>query len=123
MRASSSTTSTVGRIFFNRSRLPRAAASPASSSRNIRCWLILYGEFEDKSTAVRRTIVNADEAMMVADDRRDDRQTKAGAAAFGREVRLKNPRAQARFDPHAVVGDFERHNPARDFETRGDADA
>src|SRR5579859_7194519 len=91
IRSSSSTTKTV--VFTLFLPMPELASTELCAdepdtklcsdllgiSHKSRILLIFYGKLEDKSTAVRWSIMHANEAMMIGYDRRDDRQTKSGA--------------------------------------------
>ena len=58
--------------------------------------------------AARLVVAHADEALVIGDDRRHDRQAEPGAVGLGREVRLEDARPRLRRHADAVVGDLER---------------
>src|SRR5271167_1513771 len=97
IRSSSSTTSTVSFTTFlwtNR----RAPGLSKRLGQNLGELLLFYRKLEHESTSPGRVVAHPDEAVMVGDDRGNDRQAQAGAALAGGKVGLENPRAHRRRD-------------------------
>src|SRR5208282_4711324 len=75
-----------------------------------------YRKLEHESTSPGMVVAGPDEAVMVGDDRRDDREAEPGAAFAGRKIRLEDPGSQPRIDSRTIVADFERDHATADFQ-------
>src|SRR5208282_3136914 len=107
IRSSSSTTNTVSFTIF-----PLSWVLPLVSIRfSPRLLRVSYWKLHDESTSARLVIGHPHKAVMVGDDRRDDREAQPGAARLIGKVRLENSRAQPGIDSGTVVADFQRHQP------------
>ena len=81
-------------------------------AQNLGELLLFYRKLEDESTSSRRVVAHPDEAMMVGDDGRDDRQAEAGAALAWSKSTARKSACAAPADSRAVVAHFERDHAA-----------
>jgi hypothetical protein len=66
-----------------------------------------HGELHHEAATARQVVPDADEAVVVGDDRRHDGEPEAGAVGLGREVGLEEPGLHLGRHARAVVGDLE----------------
>ena len=115
IRSSSSTTSTVSfTLDLSGKRVDALAARVrvASASCLANC-CSFNRKLKDESTSARAVVAHPDEAVMVGDDGRNNRQAEPGAACFwSRKYGSKIRDAQRRIDSGTVVAHFQRHHPA-----------
>src|SRR5262245_18641124 len=77
----------------------------------------IEGKLDANLSALSGGAVDRDGAVQAFDDVLGDWKPQAGPAAFGREIRVENPRQVPTVDTGAAIGDRDRHRRA--VETRG----